>query len=261
MHLLKRLATPNHCRLSISRLNRSSLSSSSSTATESLPLLYRDVLVFDDTWTTEKWASAMRQDRSGGGTASLKYPSSQHIVAKYSSHMFNNSNYHFNSVGEFSLNISAAHVMSDGTEITRETSSGHSALLWPDRLFLRNLSPADIPAVLKAALDTRPITAAKMKNDLASSATVEPLEPFVVISACSGSAGFSYERSLQSLDWFKSAAVETLSSSPVLVIAEDLKNHRNGTNILVLKGASADSFELQLSKEKVKALLTKYKSA
>jgi len=225
-----------------------------------LPLLYRDVFVFDDAWDAGAWSTALTTG------ANLKHPSSRHVVAKYANYMFNNSQYHFNSVGEFSLNMSAGHFHRSKTSAVTAVGGGtHSVLLWPDRVLFRGLSDAHIPAVAKAALNTDALTpAAAIRAALPSSCSV-PFPDMVVVSACSGSVGFSLQRAQQSLDWFRDSALEAGKSAPVLVLAEDLKNHRTGTNLLVLPRGSGtaepseDAFELQLSisKEKVRDLVSK----
>ena len=231
-----------------------------------LPLLYRDVLIFDDSWTGEAWAAAMQPAATGNATAvNLKHPSSQHAVAKYSDWMFNHSQYHFNSVGEFSLNISAGHFYSPpesvvGGQTTSTTTTNHSVLFWPDRILLRGLSDAHIPAVAKAALDTSgPLSLAAAVRATAETCVAQFPE-VVVVSACSGSPGFSLHRAQQSLDWFGAAAAEAGKPAPALVLADDLRNHRNGTNVLVLPrggSSSEDAFELQLSlsKDKIRRLV------
>ena len=256
-----------------------------------LPLLYRDLIVVDDSWTDEAWSAAMEPlattasnvgSVSSGTTVNLKHPTSRHVVSKYSTFMFNNSQYHFNSVGEFSLNISAGHFHSSGANLVRnkaavaQAAGTHTAILWPDRIIIRGLSDRDIPEVVKAALSTEPFTRDIAERKIAAPAQVVPFPQLVVVSACSGSPGFSIYRAKQTLDWFRTAAVDAAAASgeekakaePVLVLADDLKNHRSGTNVLILPtendqhgcGPNEDAFELQLalSKERIRSLLSKY---
>ena len=236
----------------------------------SLPLLYRDLMVFDDTteWTNsdDKWSQTM-QIGAEGKRRNLKDPSSKHIVAKYSLSLFNNSNYHFNSVGEFSLNISACHFhhYSASQHLNTKLGAYHSIMIWPERLLIRNLIVEDIPIILKAVLDTNPksATASKLQQLLNKEAIIADMPPIVIFNACNGSPGFSLQRAKQSLDLFKSASIEANKECPTLVFVEDFKHHRNGTNLMICNSkeeAREDCFELQLSlsKDKIKDLLAKY---
>jgi len=260
-----------------------------------LPLLYRDLIVVDDSWTEEAWSAAMEPlaatasaasgvssgSVSNGTSVNLKHPASRHVVSKYSTFMFNNSQYHFNSVGEFSLNISAGHFHSGANLGSNKSAAApatgtHTAILWPDRIIVRGLSDGDIPAIVKAALSTEPFTRDIAERKIAAPARVVPFPQLVVVSACSGSPGFSIYRAKQTLDWFRNAAVDAAAASgekkikaePVLVLADDLKNHRSGTNVLILPaesdqhgcGPNEDAFELQLalSKERIRNLFSKY---
>lgn len=216
--------------------------------------MYRDVFVFDAGWSDAQWKGAM----TSGQPASLKHPSSKHAVANYSLHLFNNSSYHFNSAGEFSLNISAAHTQCAVTPSQAPASSGHSVLLWPDRLLLRNLRTEDIALVLKLALRTELIDARTLEKKLTAPAVVEAMSAMVVVSTCTGSPGFSYERARQSLAWFKAAGeASSPGADTMLIMAEDMRSHRAGTHVLVLP--QEDCFELQLSsQERVATLLASY---
>jgi len=212
-----------------------------------LPLLYRDVFILDDGWDETRFVAAVQ-----GGSA-LKHPNSGHAVASYAEWLFTHSNYHFNTVGEFSLNITGGHLYHPHVTmggVGPAASRGHSALIWPEQLLLKGLSNQDVPVVVKAALSTSPTTAVELKSKLSSTASVEAMPALVVVSACGGSPGFSTLRAQQTLSWFKTAASEGKHKDIMLLQAEDLKNHRNGTNVIIMPRAEKAkelAFELQLS--------------
>ena len=229
-----------------------------------LPLLYRDVLLFDDAWTDKTWCSALEAPK-----ANLRLPTSNHVIARYSQYMFNNSQYHFNSVGEFSLNIAASHIYSGGTSNQTGTQTGtHTVVIWPDQIVLRGLTDRHIPAVVKAALDPTPLTKSAAEHALGSTSSAFP--SMMVVCACVGSPGFSLDRAKQTLDMFRSSSAERPTTlKPVLVLAEELRYHRTGTHVLLLPSTPEStespsqeeaSYELQLalSKEKIQRLLSKY---
>lgn len=183
----------------------------------------------------------------------LKHPSSKHAVSAYAIHLFETSNFHFNNEGEFSLNLSAAHV-DDGN--SPSTASGHGVLLWPDRLMLHNLCAKDVAAVLKAALQTVLIDARVLEKQLSHDAKVEAMQGMVVVASCTGSQGVSHDRAKQTLAWFATAS-KAHNTPATLVLAEDLRSHRAGTHVLVLP--QEDCFELQLSSQaRVAKLVEKY---
>ena len=263
--------TPHHCTMMISirfaragSRRQSILRGSRAATTGALPLLYRDVLVFDDAWTDKTWCSALEAPK-----ANLRLPTSSHVIARYSQYMFNNSQYHFNSAGEFSLNIAASHIYSGGASNQIGTQTGtHTVVFWPDQIVLRGLTDRHIPAVVKAALDPTPLNKSAAENALGSTSSAFP--SMMVICACVGSPGFSLERAKQTLDMFRSSAAErSTTQKPVLVLAEELRHHRAGTHVLLLPSTQEStesptleeaSYELQLalSKEKILQLLLKY---
>jgi hypothetical protein len=207
-----------------------------------LPLLYRDVFILDDGWDETRFVAGVQ-----AGSPPLKHPNSGHAVSAYADWLFQHSNYHFNTVGEFSLNISAAHLYHPRPSAA---SRGHSVLFWPEQLLLKGLSSSDVPAVVKAALSTSPTSAVELKSKLSSTASVEAMPALVVVSACGGSPGFSAQRAGQTLSWFKTAASEGKHKDIMLLQAEDLKNHRSGTNVIIMPRAEKArelAFELQLS--------------
>lgn len=221
----------------------------STTSLTSPPLLSRDVFVFDGSFDGARWQDAMMHQ-----SGSLKHPSSKHAVSAYAIHLFNTSQFHFNNVGEFSLNLSAAHV--DDGKNSPSTAAGHGVLLWPDRLMLHNLCAKDVAAVLKAALQTAIIDARILEKQLSEDAKVEAMQGMVVVASCTGSPGFSHDRAKQTLAWFATAS-KAHNTSATLVLAEDLRSHRAGTHVLVLP--QEDCFELQLSSQaRVAKLVEKY---
>lgn len=224
----------------------------SSSAEPLLPLLSRDVFVIEDDIV-----------HFSGKSSSLKHPASKHTAATYAKQLFENSKYDFNSLGEFSLNLSAAAVWGPtrGAKAASSRTAEHSVILWPDRLILRNLCAKDVAAVLKASLQTSLIDSRGLEKQLSEGATVETMKGMVVVASCTGSQGFSHDRAKQTLAWFE-AAGETHNNSATLVLAEDMRSHRSGTHVLVLRDSGEeDGYELQLSShDRVLELVKKYSS-
>jgi len=170
--------------------------------------------------------------------------------------MFNNSSYHFNSVGEYSLNFSASHTFAGVGAGVRSSSSSpdsktqqstHSVLLWPDRLLVQGLTNADVPTVMKLLLKPEEL----IKSDaFASHVRVLTMPKLVVVVVNNSNSSTSL------FQWLEKSLERKGEDFAFLVTAE-MKGHRNGTNVMILP--HEDCFEwIPQNQESAGKLMAKY---
>jgi hypothetical protein len=234
---------------------------------KSLDLQHRDVFVSDPSFSLKAWDILHEKGLS------TKHPSSGHILAKYLSHMFNHSKYHFNNLGEFSMNItSAIPVTSKDIFIEKETSTNdkievaevlqnenaHRVLIHPDGLSISGLTILEVPTLMDLLMKEELITAAFIAEILPT-CTIEVLPMTIVVSSNTSSTAAK-----EVLGWFdkalKASAVNmTLAPKMdnfILLLASEMGGHRNASSVLILP--YEDSFELVSSSERAATIIAKY---
>jgi hypothetical protein len=231
------------------------------------PLLFRDMFVFDHTWTEEKFGASLNDAKS------LYHPNSDHVLSKYALHEFNHGNFHFNQQGEFSLQTVAAHTFSGDMNFAR--TSGHTVLFWPDRLLIHGLQFEDVGAVSDLAMSSGPALSAEQiatsiyKKNPASTAEVSRLGSSCVVavacssggpSSSSGStplrsrsgdsgrsldSGAAYRKAYETIRFFRQAISElgeakaalpipSNPAAPLVVMTSELRGHRKGQQVVLL---------------------------
>jgi len=165
------------------------------------PLLYRDLFIFDDSWTQDQWYQGVIT-----GNKNLQHPKSTHVSAQYAFYQFNYSSYHFNE-GEFSLHVHPAHMQpapaiaapasthapAPATALAHahahaDGGATHSCILWPDRLLIRGLQSRDVKTIMDAAMKVGPaLSAQAMERALGKSRTTSSTIASTGTSSAQGS--------------------------------------------------------------------------
>ncbi|KAJ1410916.1 hypothetical protein B484DRAFT_402790 [Ochromonadaceae sp. CCMP2298] len=236
-------------------------------------LSYRDVFLLDHAgFDLVHWLEA-----NAGNTALIKHPSCKHAVAIYAKYIHENSSYNFNDLGEYSLNISAAQLMTDegsaggfGAGSPSPECPAPSMLVWPDAVALHNLTPTDMPALCKALLTDTAIDWPAICRGLSSSVQLTDLPNTTLV--CSVSGRFPVARVRQAAGWFQQAVAERAGTptSPLhCYIATEMGAHRNATHVMVLSrtgtcadgageaGGEEECFEYLSGLEQVRSIVKK----
>jgi hypothetical protein len=216
-------------------------------------LSYRDVFLLDKRFDLPHWLEA-----NAANTAMIKHPSCTHAVAQYAKYIHENSPYNFNSLGEYSLNISAAQLLTDDVGSAGDAGmhtgsvspvspvspeSPPSMLVWPDGVALHNLTPADMPALCKALLTDTAIDWPALCRGLSSSVQLAELPATTVV--CSVSGRFPVSKVREVVQWFQIAVAEREGERPTpyshlhCYIATEMRSHRNATHVMVLSRTGA----------------------
>ena len=200
-----------YTKLSIKRLNSSNSRSGNGISLvktlSSLSLQYRDVFIYDSSYKYKDYINNMN---------SLKHPSSSHVIASYAHYIHNNSTYHFNSLGEYSLNVNPAYIISSSSSSSSNSSSSssnsssssssssssnssisssssssnnssstHDMILWPDRLHIAGLTKEDIPSIMKLIFKDNSISHSSLSSLLPASCNIKPITNTVIVSSTS----------------------------------------------------------------------------
>ena len=138
---------------------------------------YRIVGVLDET--SREWSSK----------GELAYPQSHHLLKDYAFWQFNHGDYTFSSIGEFQLNLVAVRrtdssPCTDPREGEAHGSQGgkqpHSVLIFPERVWLRGLTAADLPSVMTFALNPE-ATFASLKKEVGIHVGVDAMMDITVL--------------------------------------------------------------------------------
>ena len=190
--------------------------------------LQRDLFICDDNFKIDLRNLSLLRD--------LKHPSSSHIISRYSSYIFQNEKYHFNDLGEYSLNVAAYFNLETEQKCITSSVDGqhsHNVFIWPDGLFLKNLNSFSIAQVLSYA--TNPDSNVSQFIQGFDSIVHEHLNDIIMIIAC-GSKG------LQLINAIKVMAINDTRFSQLrrrmkFVFAAGLQQHRKNSNLLLLRQA------------------------
>ena len=246
-------------------------------------ILHRDVFIYDHSFPLKSWITAHQKG------SSTKHPSSGHVIAAYSSYIHNNSKYHFNSLGEFSLIFSSVLPLPHDNILTADIEvkvdclppkneknsiakiNSHSIFIYPDGLHISGLSVNEIPTIVDLILKDKNIEKDHLNKILPDYCTLSEFPKLMVIA--SSSKHQSMEKAAQILNWFRSAIIEKTEvtevnksdlgssipdlgseipdrkSSTVFFLASELGGHRNSSSVILLP--SEDSFEFVSTEESV----------
>lgn len=259
--IYRRTATPSQ-RIRICATGFSSASIST--------VLNRDVFIYDHSFTIKSW------DESHRKCLSTKHPSSGHVIANYSSYIHNNSKYHFNSLGEFSLIFTSVIPLPSKLNVNENTDvidiaaldKKHSILLHPDQLFISGLSINEVPTVVNLILQDNVIDAVNLKKKLPNNCVISKSPKLVIIASSNKTR--SVESVTQVVNWFRSAIEDSDNEkksnqvlnkdggenswpSPLLLLASELGGHRNSSSVLILP--NEDSFEFVPNEETARTII------
>lgn len=223
---------------------------------------HRDVFIFDKRWPLKKWATTMSTParyNSKNSNQNLKHPQSGHVIAKYALHHFENSSFHFNNVGEYFLNWTAAHSFSpamithvdnrleEAQLVEDGIESLHSVLIWPDSLYLHNVTERDIPVVTKlVGTQSKKLSAAEaekliQKEGEESSIEVKEAKDVMVMVACSNE---EFNRSANKLHHLKAISTELMAEQGMsasrtnFFMTADIRGHRNASKVMIFSGGA-----------------------
>lgn len=253
----------NRCKMVRIALKNMSIRASSGTAVSDGVVEHRDVFIFDTSWPLKKWANTMstppRFNRKNSNQ-NLKHPRSGHIIGEYSLYHFENSTFHFNNVGEYFLNWTAAHSFSPSI-ISHEESrldeaelvgSGkellHSVLIWPDSLYLHNVTARDIPIVTKlVSTQSKKLSvedAAKVfKEDVKHHIEVKEAKDVMVMVACSNE---EFSHAANKLQQLRAISDELMEGEEIprsrtnFFMTAEVRGHRNASKVMIFSGGAAD---------------------
>ena len=240
-----------------------------SSAAEST-VLNRDVFVYDPSFSMESWVTSHSKGLSA------KHPSSGHVIATYSSYLHNNSKYHFNSLGEFSLILTSViplpctllvneHFNRDSAALIDKR---HTILIHPDKLCISGLSSNEVPTIVDLILQDKIISVDVLRKKLPEDCVITQAPELIIIA--SASKNRSVDSVFQLLNWFRSAIEENDDkknyhhvvskvsdefawSSPSLLLASELGGHRNSSSVLILP--SEDSFEFVSNEKAARSII------
>ena len=231
-----------------------------SSAAEST-VLNRDVFVYDPSFSMESWVASHSKGLSA------KHPSSGHVIATYSSYLHNNSKYHFNSLGEFSL-IFTSVIPLPCTLLVNSAAlidKRHTILIHPDKLCISGLSCNEVPAIVDLILQDKMISIDVLRTKLPVDCVITQAPKLIIIA--SASKNRSVDSVFQLLNWFRSAIEENDDkkksvskasdefawSFPSLLLASELGGHRNSSSVLILP--SEDSFEFVSNEKAARSII------
>jgi hypothetical protein len=168
--------------------------------------------------------------------------------------------YHFNSLNEFSLNITPAFQYDPNFSNHRrkvEQNKSHMVLIWPDRLIIDNLFDSDIDSILELCMKDKKISLNTLQSKLSNQIQIidefhNDFPEFIVISSISNFITFS--SAVEVLDRFH-RGMKTIKK-PMYFISTMMGGHRNASHVLTLP--YDDAFEFLISDEHVQRLITKY---
>ena len=229
-----------YTKLSIKRLNNNNSRSNGMLLVKtlsSLSLQYRDVFIYDSSYKYKDYINNMN---------SLKHPSSSHVIASYAHYIHNNSTYHFNSLGEYSLNVNPAYIISSSSSSSNSSSSSssssnssnssstHDMILWPDRLHIAGLTKEDIPSIMKLIFKDNSISASSLSSLLPTSCHIKPITNTVIVSSTSNIV--NCDNASLILKHFQNIINEEKGNANdyTYLLVPEMKGHRLGANVLLL---------------------------
>lgn len=219
----------------------------------------RDVLLFDSSFPFLPWAEQFSQQRNSKSritaTASLMHPRANHIISLYASYIHNRSSYNFNSLGEFSLGLSAGtllpKVSSNSCEPLEKNSISHSLLLWPDGLWLHGLKPENIPDICQLltkrdsiSVDMIQHTFKGNQNDITIESLSKPTLIFAMNSKLTASKLLQFQQSIdEELSGTENHGKRDEKGADVVeyILSTELGGHRNATEVMLIP--SGDYYE------------------
>ncbi len=221
---------------------------------------HRDLFVFDSTWSLQTWAAmtTAAQFNVRDTNKNLKHPKSGHVISKYAMYQFEKSTYHFNNVGEYYLNITAAHSFSPSfikhveNRVDEENikEGTHSVVIWPDSVLVQNATSDDVEAITDLVMtQKRKMDETQIETYLAShskgeksTATLAKVQNMMAVVAC-GTAEFpDAANRLQKLyttseSLLSSHAAEGIPP-PAFFMAADMRGHRNASKVMILSAGA-----------------------
>lgn len=203
---------------------------------------YRDVLIFDHTFNLQPWLLENKHQ-----SEMIKHTSSTHIISKYSNEMSTNNSYNFNDFSEYNFHLSAAELMRKNNHQNKikNRPTGHDIFLWPDNLWIKNISLSQIPTILKLISHEAPLT---HKSDLDIHSAIE--EIFIISAATKTTRSID---SITQLTLFQET-LTTPTENTKFILSTQLGAHRNATSLMVLP--MEDCYEHILSQQHVEQIVS-----
>ena len=216
--------------------------------------MHRDVFIIDNSISTTKFIDSYKQR---GKLHFKDHVESKHAVSRSAQFIYENSNYTFNGVSEFSLNLCpAVYHCNDG----RPEEETHSVHIYPDNITLYNVSNKSsniIAALCELLLDDRRICSREVtsKIPLIPASCVVRGDVYdegagsIVVAA--PSANTTMDTTIKILDALKARwLIGGNRELKILLLSSDFVSHRQGSNLLALPREEAyTSAVLQTNKE------------
>lgn len=201
---------------------------------------YRDFLVINNRWNDMQWKDSVltNDPMSNPGCSS-------HQVSRYSMHRFNKSEYHFNNVGDFTLNIAPAHILYDTLPLGAVDRTTHDCIVWPDGLRITGAEDDDIECIAELIMNSKVITVEACQESIKkhnphTKALVTVLSLPVLLSEVppttptSNDSGIdSMQQTTHELQKLRNIVEEFSANAPLVLTSAQWKEHRSGHSTLV----------------------------
>lgn len=146
------------------------------------------------------------------------------MISRYSLYYHENSRYHFNDVGEQSLNFCAI----ESTTNTQE--SGHEVYIWPDNIKISNLAPEDVSIISELYLDYKKLMTT---SELPQHWKCTTIPPTIVLPCTHNLASKDVLE-----DWVRQD-IKKLNLDYDVVYSTPMIGHRNNCQLLLLPDGRA----------------------
>jgi len=189
----------------------------------SLSLQYRDVFIIDSSYNYDNYISNINN---------LKHPSSTHIISSYCNYIHNNSTYHFNSLGEFSLNVNPAYKLSiNNNNNNNSNSNNHDMILWPDRLYIKGLSKNEIPNIMKVVFKDKSLSSSVLSSLLPKTCIINNIPNTIIVSSTSNIV--DYNKANVILKYFQNIINDDNNNNDVMfLLVPEMRGHRLGKYLI-----------------------------
>jgi hypothetical protein len=167
----------------------------------------------------------------------LKHPSSSHAIASYSNFIHHNSTYHFNSLGEYSLNVNPGHIIINNINNINNSNvnnNTHEMIVWPDRLHIKGLTKNEIPNIMKLIFKDNIISTSSLSSLLPSTCNILTIPDTVIVSSTSSIVNSDNANLI--LKYFKNIISEEKGNDNdfMFLLVPEMRGHRLGANVLIL---------------------------
>ena len=184
----------------------------------------------------------------------LVHPDSSHLLKDYAFWHFNHGNYSFSSLGEYKFHMAAVKPLFEESEVP-SVDDNHSVFIFPDRIWLRNITSKDIPGVMQFI--QKPNSDIEVLMDsVTSDAVLHDMDKLTII------VGGTHASTVGA--WFRSAATERGLGDKVVILEGCHANADSplaSAHVVVLpvtSGTMDERWEIIVSEDEAGAILTEF---